>query len=440
MPTSSPLPTPPLCAANSSSQSQSSHLLSELENSPFIRRSPLLRPTEPSALIAVHDDHDDEDNNDTSLPEPPRKGSIRSEGENLKRKERPKQMVLDTSGAAWNLRLDKSDIRPLKKVRVSEEDVGRESSAGLRETREEKKTERARTRSGLWGFAMPGTQIIATQARNSTPASEDEDLCAESGGIQSDGEPLAPEIAVKDEDMSQAEEIDELVSDAGGAASTPTKEDTPMEIDEERKKSPSPDVTLLSSSTPPESTHWAGEVEIIDPSNSEDLQEEDMLIGEHFRKNWGDGTAWQFNLEEMTKTWTKHAQHAKTGNSDEVDADQPLQAVTYVDDEAGLANANDETAIKALSRVIEKEDFNSMGVVGQFNKGFIIARRLRQQSTIEVDDAEDLDDLFIVDQHAADEKYNFEHLQQTIKLEAQKLVQCVFFKLIWREHISDEKR
>ena len=49
-----------------------------------------------------------------------------------------------------------------------------------------------------------------------------------------------------------------------------------------------------------------------------------------------------------------------------------------------------------------------MEVVGQFNLGFIIAR-LSQ-------------DLFIVDQHAADEKYNFETLQRTTRLKPQKLV------------------
>ena len=49
-----------------------------------------------------------------------------------------------------------------------------------------------------------------------------------------------------------------------------------------------------------------------------------------------------------------------------------------------------------------------MEVVGQFNLGFIIARIKS--------------DLFIVDQHAADEKYNFEMLQRTTRLQPQKLV------------------
>lgn len=49
-----------------------------------------------------------------------------------------------------------------------------------------------------------------------------------------------------------------------------------------------------------------------------------------------------------------------------------------------------------------------MSIIGQFNLGFIITKL----------DA----DLFIVDQHATDEKYNFETLQKTTKITSQKLV------------------
>ena len=60
-----------------------------------------------------------------------------------------------------------------------------------------------------------------------------------------------------------------------------------------------------------------------------------------------------------------------------------------------------------------------MEVLGQFNLGFIIARRRKSKDADDV--AAMMDDLFIVDQHAADEKYNFETLQKTTKIESQKL-------------------
>lgn len=53
-----------------------------------------------------------------------------------------------------------------------------------------------------------------------------------------------------------------------------------------------------------------------------------------------------------------------------------------------------------------------MNIVGQFNLGFIIAK---------LDE-----DLFIIDQHATDEKYNFETLQRTTTITSQKLVVLVF--------------
>lgn len=56
-----------------------------------------------------------------------------------------------------------------------------------------------------------------------------------------------------------------------------------------------------------------------------------------------------------------------------------------------------------------------MEVVGQYNLGFIIARKKSPSG----------DDLFIVDQHASDEKINFEDLQQNTVIQSQKLIRSV---------------
>ncbi|KWU43745.1 hypothetical protein RHOSPDRAFT_13742, partial [Rhodotorula sp. JG-1b] len=78
----------------------------------------------------------------------------------------------------------------------------------------------------------------------------------------------------------------------------------------------------------------------------------------------------------------------------------------------------DEAAEATLSRVVSKADFDAMQVVGQFNLGFIIARR-----RVEMADSSELhDDLFIVDQHASDEKYNFERLQAETVIQSQRLL------------------
>jgi DNA mismatch repair protein PMS2 len=81
---------------------------------------------------------------------------------------------------------------------------------------------------------------------------------------------------------------------------------------------------------------------------------------------------------------------------------------------ASVKNTDDnEKATKALSRVISKPDFARMQVLGQFNLGFMITS---------LDDQ----DLYIVDQHASDEKYNFETLQQTTQIKGQRLLRyCI---------------
>lgn len=67
-----------------------------------------------------------------------------------------------------------------------------------------------------------------------------------------------------------------------------------------------------------------------------------------------------------------------------------------------------QSAEQELKTEISKEDFIRMELIGQFNLGFIIVRLG--------------DDLFIIDQHATDEKYNFETLQKTTVLQSQPLV------------------
>lgn len=78
-------------------------------------------------------------------------------------------------------------------------------------------------------------------------------------------------------------------------------------------------------------------------------------------------------------------------------------------------------ATRELEKLFRKEDFGRMQVVGQFNLGFIIGK-LDQE-------------LFIVDQHAADEKHNFELLSRTTVLKQQPLIQPIRLELSPEEEI-----
>lgn len=87
---------------------------------------------------------------------------------------------------------------------------------------------------------------------------------------------------------------------------------------------------------------------------------------------------------------------------------------------AGISNTRDnDRAIDALNRIIQKKDFERMQILGQFNLGFIV---------VSLDDQ----DLFLVDQHASDEKYNFETLQLHTRIERQRLYTQVLFCYIPR--------
>ncbi|XP_045461969.1 mismatch repair endonuclease PMS2 [Harmonia axyridis] len=73
-----------------------------------------------------------------------------------------------------------------------------------------------------------------------------------------------------------------------------------------------------------------------------------------------------------------------------------------------IAPENNKKAEEELQRQLSKKDFFDMKIIGQFNLGFIITRLGN--------------DLFIIDQHATDEKYNFEQLQASTVLQKQTLV------------------
>ncbi|KAJ0115377.1 hypothetical protein J7T55_012656 [Diaporthe amygdali] len=91
--------------------------------------------------------------------------------------------------------------------------------------------------------------------------------------------------------------------------------------------------------------------------------------------------------------------------------------------EAGTQVAEDK-----LSLTIHKGDFSRMKIVGQFNLGFILGVRPGTSApscataSARADGPRDDDELFIIDQHASDEKFNFERLQATTIVQSQRLV------------------
>ncbi|KAK4538010.1 hypothetical protein CDCA_CDCA15G4035 [Cyanidium caldarium] len=85
-----------------------------------------------------------------------------------------------------------------------------------------------------------------------------------------------------------------------------------------------------------------------------------------------------------------------------------------------------QAAEAELERTFHKRWFDDMRIVGQFNLGFIVARHA--------------DEVYIIDQHAADEKFHYERLQQSAVCHVQRLVRPVTAaassndELLLREH------
>ncbi|XP_061823445.1 mismatch repair endonuclease PMS2 [Nerophis lumbriciformis] len=75
---------------------------------------------------------------------------------------------------------------------------------------------------------------------------------------------------------------------------------------------------------------------------------------------------------------------------------------------AKINPGENQSAEEELKKAISKDMFKDMEIVGQFNLGFIITKLNS--------------DIFMIDQHATDEKYNFEMLQQHTVLQGQKLI------------------
>jgi len=84
----------------------------------------------------------------------------------------------------------------------------------------------------------------------------------------------------------------------------------------------------------------------------------------------------------------------------------------------------DTSPEERLTLTISKSDFARMRIIGQFNRGFIIVTRSTPPNPTSTASSNILgsDDLFIIDQHASDEKYNFEQLQATTIMHSQPLV------------------
>ncbi|KIX02162.1 uncharacterized protein Z518_08101 [Rhinocladiella mackenziei CBS 650.93] len=108
--------------------------------------------------------------------------------------------------------------------------------------------------------------------------------------------------------------------------------------------------------------------------------------------------------------------------------DLPNSDLEDPDMEPGSDDPSLQDAETRLSLTVSKGDFAHMDIVGQFNLGFILAVRPGTHDSGSNAHSR-RDELFIIDQHASDEKYNFERLQAETVVGNQRLVRPAILDL-----------
>lgn len=118
-----------------------------------------------------------------------------------------------------------------------------------------------------------------------------------------------------------------------------------------------------------------------------------------------------FDMERLQRRWASLSLGPSSKPSADIATKLKKGQATSA---ASVQNRDLASAEAALSRSIDKADFARMRILGQFNRGFIIAALPNGDGQGE--------DLYIIDQHASDEKYNFETLQRSYRIQAQALL------------------
>ncbi|KAI7158979.1 DNA mismatch repair protein MutL [Hortaea werneckii] len=140
--------------------------------------------------------------------------------------------------------------------------------------------------------------------------------------------------------------------------------------------------------------------------------EDNIRRASHVLKNSTSRTQSTLRLMQTVDTSTASIEKQLSSWSGDM---KQLRAQTASSGSVVKGELDDANAEKKLSLTVSKSDFERMVIIGQFNLGFILAIRPASNDG-------DQDELFIIDQHAADEKFNYERLQRTVTLQSQRLV------------------
>ncbi|KAH9977464.1 hypothetical protein BJV74DRAFT_781094 [Russula compacta] len=325
--------------------------------------------------------------------------------ENTSSTGRAVQMVLDTSGASWNLKPGQEGP-PRRRSHLM--DVGGSSSG---------RSARVNMRAQLAGFARDGVRPVKDMENEGDSDSPEDEEGAEQTVAD---EERSSSLRKINKDVDDDETGDEGRSSTDVVDETIAIDPSDSEDDQDELLKPPNDVSHAAATVASPTSRQADDDLLpglssegapsggVVPTAPSSPSKVSSVRAEVVRTVVGSAPPLAFDLGRTTNVWSAHLRQRSVS--------QPLQPARRSSNlESADLGADDENATAALARVLSKADFGLMDVVGQFNLGFIVAR-LRKAGGEGA-----TDDLFIVDQHAADEKYNFETLQAMTRLESQRL-------------------
>nr|GAT47950.1 predicted protein [Mycena chlorophos] len=377
---------------------------------------------EKDVVAVAEDDDDDVVDGDKTIDEPIRQPDESHESD----QDQDPSMIIDASQTSWGRKLQLGS----KTKRGDTSVFGSGSASGSGSGSERNEQERPLKRRKSEGVQSPNdeaedmvdtrddyndnddkTRRIPT-SQNPSKAKATQSLRETLAGFAGPG-PLSqkPPLFFPPEDEEEEDELDsearmemELDPDADNEEFVETQA-----IGDDLEPSPVIDLSLDSDSDDPIDTALPPPTP---SSNNPPIARPEVI--RTLDADGGGEMVLRVDVEKISRKWAALRDGPRVEREKELEDDADEQQEVLKD--AGLAVehvADIDLAAQALSRTISKSDFAEMEVLGQFNLGFIVVRRRISGSG--------MDDMFIVDQHAADEKYNFETLQQTTTIRSQKL-------------------
>ncbi|KAL2872845.1 ATP-binding mismatch repair protein PMS1 [Aspergillus lucknowensis] len=240
-------------------------------------------------------------------------------------------------------------------------------------------------------FAAPGTQLESTQGNE-----EDED----EQEYEEDGSDEAEEEEIEEE---PPEEVEEQIEDA--ESYSPSDHNTASQASVEQsdvEKRPSTDEDMDDEQ---KKKREDAEVQRLIQDAEDTAQANSISRAKKLHKGVGQRDSTVQLMTTIDGSQSKIQSQAERLR--DVLASHATAATSQ--EEPGLSQV---AAEERLSLTVTKDDFARMRILGQFNLGFILATR----------STESKDELFIIDQHASDEKFNFERLQAETVVQNQRLV------------------